>query len=68
MFKRLYSREEYPGTGIGLALVKRVAHVHRGEVTIESAGVGEGTTIHLVLPVRATTPPGSAATLSLEPS
>lgn len=68
VFKRLYSREEYPGTGIGLALVKRVAHVHRGEVTIESAGVGEGTTIHLVLPVRATTPPGSAATLSLEPS
>ena len=37
------------GTGLGLALVQRVVHEHRGAVTVEST-VGRGTTFHVELP------------------
>jgi signal transduction histidine kinase len=38
------------GTGVGLALVKRIVEVHGGRVWIESAGSGQGTTVCLTLP------------------
>lgn len=38
------------GTGVGLALVKRVIEVHDGEVWIESEGIGKGTQINFTLP------------------
>ncbi|WP_455449865.1 PAS domain S-box protein [Natrinema thermotolerans] len=50
IFDRLHGREEYEGTGIGLALCERIVERHGGEITIDSAP-GEGTTVSVVLPV-----------------
>jgi PAS domain S-box-containing protein len=49
MFARLHSRDEYEGTGIGLALVRRIAERHGGRVTVESVP-DEGSTFHVWLP------------------
>lgn len=48
-FKRLHSRSEIPGTGMGLAIIKKIMDLHRGEVVLNSR-IGEGTTIKLTLP------------------
>ena len=52
IFQRLHKREEYPGTGIGLALVKRIVEHNGGKVRLESTE-GEGTAFHLTLPAHA---------------
>lgn len=48
-FQRLHSRAEYEGTGLGLALVKRIVDLHHGRVWVDSMP-GEGSAFHIVLP------------------
>lgn len=49
VFKRLHTHREYPGTGIGLTLCKRIADRHDGEIWVESTP-GEGSTFYVTLP------------------
>ena len=49
VFQRLHSRDEYAGTGIGLALTKRVVENHGGFIAVDSAE-GEGTCFTIYLP------------------
>ena len=47
LFDKLDASSE--GTGIGLALVRRIVEAHGGRISIESAGSGQGTTFHVFL-------------------
>ncbi|MFA7239524.1 MAG: PAS domain S-box protein [Sulfuricellaceae bacterium] len=51
VFQRLQSREAYEGTGIGLALCRKIAEHHKGRIWAESAGEGQGSQFCAVLPV-----------------
>ncbi|MCP3983143.1 MAG: hypothetical protein GY723_02065 [bacterium] len=49
LFERL-DPEASEGTGIGLALVKRIVEVHGGRISVESEGAGHGSTLCFTLP------------------
>jgi PAS domain S-box-containing protein len=52
LFKRLHSRDEYPGNGVGLAICQRIVELYGGRIWLERSVLGEGSIFSFGLPCR----------------
>ena len=52
LFKRLHSRERYPGSGVGLAICQRIVEHYGGRVWLEQSAPGEGSVFSVAFPDR----------------
>jgi PAS domain S-box-containing protein len=52
VFSRLHSRRDFEGTGVGLALCRKIVESHAGKIWVEAKGDGQGSVFRFILPIK----------------